>query len=62
MATTTITPERKVTKEWPAQNEAKMKRKKKRNPAVPPARETAENVTAAKVSERRSNEGREIRA
>ena len=54
-------PERNVTKELPAQKEAKIVKKKKKNPERPPARPTAQKVIAAKEMERKTREGMEIR-
>lgn len=54
-------PERKVTKEFPAQKEANIVKKKKIKPERPPARPTVQNVIAAKEMERMTREGMEIR-
>ena len=45
--------------ELPAQNEAKIKKKKKRNPENPPARPTIQKVVMTKVKERTIKEGTE---
>lgn len=69
MATTTVypsitwvtTPERNVTKELPAQKEAKIVKKKKEKPETPPASPTAQKVVAANDRERTTREGMDMR-
>lgn len=69
MATTTVypnmtcvtTPDKKVTNELPAQKDAKMVKKKKKKPESRPDRPTAQKVVAAKVRERNTREGMDMR-
>ncbi|GKV16425.1 hypothetical protein SLEP1_g27067 [Rubroshorea leprosula] len=68
MATTTVnpsmmwetTPEMNVTKDLPAQKEARMVKKKKRNPWRPPMSPTVQKGMATKEMERTIKEGMEI--